>query len=340
VGERGGIVPYKRAKATGKYRPKAVKLLDQVREVLRYHHYSLRTEKSYVSWIKRFITFNKKRHPKEMGKAEIERFLSHLAVNREVSANTQNQAFNAIMFLYRHVLDMPVDEKVEATRSRKPKHLPAVLSRDEVARLLDRMSGTSKVMGQIMYGGGLRVTETVRLRVGDIDFENHQIIVRDGKGGKDRATILPKSLRKPLERQLARVRELFERDLASGDVDVYLPGALGRKYSGGGKSWIWQYVFPARKLSEDPRSGKLRRHHIGPSYVQKLVATAAEKARIAKKVGCHTLRHSFATHMLEKGTDVRRVQEFLGHADLRTTMVYMHVMSKDLGGIESPLDCL
>jgi integron integrase len=275
-----------------------------------------------------------------MGKAEVERFLTHLAVNREVSSSTQNIAFNAIMFLYRHVLDEPLDEKVEATRSRKPKRLPMVLSRSEVSRLLDHLSGQCRLMAQIMYGSGLRVMETVRLRVGDIDFENSQIIIRDAKGGKDRATILPKSLRGPLERQLAQARKLFGRDVACGEADVYLPGALERKYSGGGKAWFWQYVFPARELSEDPRSGKLRRHHLGPSYIQRAVTAAAEEAKIPKRVSCHTFRHSFATHMLENGTDIRRVQEFLGHSDVRTTMIYTHVMSKDLGGIESPLDSL
>ncbi len=331
-------MPYERAKVKGKYKPKAKKVVDQVREVLRYHHYSLKTEEAYVQWIVRFIHFSGRKHPRSMGKAEIEKFLSHLAINRDVAASTQNQAFQAIKFLYERVLNIPIEEKIEASRSKKAKKLPTVLSLDETKKLFDELSGTAKTMSALMYGSGLRVSEVVRLRVGDLDFENHQLIVRDGKGNKDRATVLPDKLKETLKKHLKKVRTLFETDLAQGNANVYLPTALSRKYTGGGQSWVWQYVFPSRTLSRDPRGGAMRRHHVHRSVPEKAVSGAASACGIEKRVSCHTLRHSFATRMLEKGVDIRRLQELLGHKDVRTTMIYTHVMNKNLEGLESPFD--
>jgi integron integrase len=266
--------------------------------VLRYHHYAIRTEEAYLRWIVQYIKFNGTRHPKEMGKAEIERFLSSLAVDRHVAAATQNQALNAILFLYREVLQLPLDEKIEATRSRKKKRLPTVLSRDEVRRLLSNIQGTQLLMAQMLYGSGLRLMEAVRLRVQDLDFDNRQLSVRDGKGGKDRSTLFPEPLHAPLRRHLEEVRTLFEQDMANGAAGVYLPNALERKFPAAGKSWGWQYVFPATQLSTDPRTGLVRRHHIHESSLQKAVSAARKKAGISKRVSPHTLRHSFATCML------------------------------------------
>jgi integron integrase len=275
-----------------------------------------------------------------MGKPEIERFLSHLAINRNVAPSTQNQAMNAILFLYKHVLDMPLDDRIDAIRSRKRKKLPTVLSQSEVRLLFGCMSGTNELMVKLLYGAGLRLMECVRLRVKDVDFENHRIIVRDGKGGKDRATILPKSVRQDLRLHLQGVRKLFEQDLAEGHADVYLPHALAKKFPGASKAWAWQWVFPAKALSKDPRTGKLRRHHTHETGLQKAVANAAKNAGIDKRVSSYTLRHSFATHMLEAGKDIRRVQELLGHADVRTTMIYTQVMSRNFETLGSPLDDL
>jgi len=334
------IMAYRREHAKEIFRPKPGKLLDQVREVMRYHHYSIRTEDTYAKWILEYIRFNGTRHPRDMGKPEIERFLSHLAINRNVAPSTQNQAMNAILFLYKHVLDMPLDDRIDAIRSRKRKKLPTVLSQSEVRLLFGCMSGTNELMVKLLYGAGLRLMECVRLRVKDVDFENHQIIVRDGKGRKDRATILPKSVRQDLRLHLQGVRKLFEQDLAEGHADVYLPHALARKFPGAPKAWLWQWVFTAKALSKDPRTGKLRRHHTHETGLQKAVASGAKKAGIDKRVSSYTLRHSFATHMLEAGKDIRRVQELLGHADVRTTMIYTQVMSRNFETFGSPLDDL
>ncbi len=331
---------YKREHVKDKFRPKPGKLLDQVREVMRYHHYAIRTEQTYIKWILEYIRFNGTRHPKEMGKPEVESFLSHLAVNRKVATSTQNQAFNAILFLYKHVLDIPLDDHIDAVRSKKPKNLPTVLSQSEITRFFQHIKGTNELMAMLLYGAGLRLMECVRLRIKDIDFENHQILVRDGKGGKDRATVLPKTIREELQLHIKKVRKLFEHDLANGDADVYMPQALAKKFPQAGKSWIWQWVFPAKNLSEDPRTGKVRRHHAHETGLQKAVANAAKKADINKRVSPHTLRHSFATHMLEAGKDIRRVQELLGHADVRTTMIYTHVMSTNFSTLGSPLDSI
>lgn len=331
---------YKRQHVKERFRPKPGKLLDQVREVMRYHHYAIRTEQTYIKWIRDYIRFNDTRHPKEMGKPEIERFLSHLAVNRNVAVSTQNQALNAILFLYKYVLDMPLNDYIDAVRSKKQKRLPTVLNPLEVSQLFQHISGIHELMAKLLYGAGLRLMECIRLRVKDVDFENHQIIVRDGKGGKDRATVLPKTLQEDLRFHLKGVRKLFEQELAEGRADVYMPHALANKYPGAGKSWIWQWVFPAKNRSKDPRTKKVRRHHTHETGLQKAVAAAAKKAGIHKRVSPHTLRHSFATHMLEAGKDIRRVQELLGHSDVRTTMIYTHVMSTNFETLGSPLDNL
>jgi len=331
---------YKREHVKERFRPKPGKLLDQVREVMRYHHYAIRTEQTYVKWISDYIRFNGTRHPRQMGKPEIERFLSHLAVNRNLAPSTQNQALNAILFLYKHVIDMPLDDYIDATRSKKRKRLPTVLNQSEISRFFQHISGTNELMAKLLYGAGLRLMECIRLRVKDVDFENHQIIVRDGKGEKDRATVLPKTIQEDLRFHLKGVRKLFEQDLTGGRADVYMPHALAKKYPGAGKSWIWQWVFPAKNCSRDPRTEKVRRHHTHETGLQKAVANAAKKAGINKRVSPYTLRHSFATHMLEAGKDIRRVQELLGHADMRTTMIYTHVMSINFETLGSPLDDL
>jgi len=275
-----------------------------------------------------------------MGKPEIERFLSHLAVNRNVAPSTQNQVLNAILFLYTHVIDIPLNDYIDATRSKKRKRLPTVLNQSEISRFFKHISGTNELMAKLLYGAGLRLMECIRLRVKDVDFENHQIIVRDGKGEKDRATVLPKTIQEDLRFHLKGVRRLFEQDLTGGRADVYMPHALAIKYPGAGKSWIWQWVFPAKNCSRDPGTEKVRRHHTHETGLQKAVANAAKKAGINKRVSPHTLRHSFATHMLEAGKDIRRVQELLGHADVRTTMIYTHVMSTNFETLGSPLDNL
>ena len=331
---------YKRQHVKERFRPKPGKLLDQVREVMRYHHYAIRTEQTYIKWILDYIRFNGTRHPQEMGKPEVEGFLSHLAVNRNVAVSTQNQALNAILFLYKYVLDMPLNDDIDAIRSKKQKKLPTVLSPPEVSQLFHHISGTNELMAKLLYGAGLRLMECIRLRVKDLDFENHQIIVRDGKGGKDRATVLPKTLKEDLRFHLKGVQKFFEQEEAEGHADVYMPHALAKKYPGAGKSWIWQWVFPAKSRSKDPRTQKVRRHHTHETGLQKAVANAAKKAGIHKRVSPHTLRHSFATHMLEAGKDIRRVQELLGHSDVRTTMIYTHVMSTNFETLGSPLDDL
>ena len=328
---------YQRSRVRTPYTPKPGKLLDQVRDVMRYHHYAIRTEETYVRWIVQYIRFNGTRHPKEMGKAEIERFLTHLALNRNVAAATQSQALNAIVFLYRDVLLIPIEEELQPARGKKKKRLPAVLSRSEIKSLLAGIEGTHLLMAKLLYGSGLRLMEAVRLRVHDLDFANQQLLVRDGKGNKDRSTLLPMPLHEPLMMHLVRAKELHEQDLSNGYGEVYLPGALAKKYPNAAKAWGWQYVFPSKGLSKDPRSNKTRRHHVNESGLQKAVKAASHKASIAKRVSCHTLRHSFATHMLEDGVNIRVLQELLGHKDVTTTEIYTHVMDKSFQDIESPL---
>ena len=314
------------------------KLLDQVRQAIRRKHYSIRTEEAYVNWVRRFILFHKKRHPAEMDTPEIEAFLTHLAVQGNVAASTQNQAFSALLFLYREVLHKELEGSIQAERAKPPQRLPVVLSREEVQRLLSEMSGVHRLMARLLYGSGMRLMEGVRLRVKDIDFELHQIVVRDGKGEKDRVTLLPDALISDLQRHLRHVKLIHEDDLQDGFGRVYLPYALERKYPNASHEWGWQWVFPASKRSIDPRSGIERRHHVDESGLQKAIRAAAHRAGLAKPVGPHTLRHSFATHLLEAGYDIRTVQELLGHKDVQTTMIYTHVLNRGPKAVRSPLD--
>jgi integron integrase len=319
---------------------KPKKLLDRVRDVIRLKHYSIRTEDAYVDWIKRYILFHDKRHPIEMGVAEIEAFLTHLAIDRRVAASTQNQALSALLFLYRQVLDKDLERPVDFARARRPQHLPTVLTKVEVRRVIGFLSGTHQLMAKLLYGGGLRLMECVRLRVKDLDFAQHEIIVRDGKGMKDRVTTLPDAVIPFLQDHLQHVKRLYQDDLRTGYGRVYLPFALERKYANASGEWIWQYVFPAPDLSVDPRTNIVRRHHIAPSALQKAVRRAASLAGIDKPVSCHTFRHSFATHLLEDGYDIRTVQELLGHKDVKTTMIYTHVLNRGGLAVRSPLDGL
>lgn len=314
------------------------KLLDQVRQRLRVKHYSIRTEEAYLNWIKRFILFHHKRHPQEMNSAEIEQFLTYLAVEQHVAPSTQNQALAALLFLYQKVLQQPLDHPIDAVRAKKPKRLPVVLSQVEAQRLIAKLSGDYQLMAKLLYGSGLRLMECVRLRVKDLDFDQYQILVRSGKGHKDRDTLLPDSLIPLLRRQLRIAQALHHNDLEQGFGQVYLPHALDRKYPNAAREWAWQYVFPAHKLSPDPRTGQTRRHHIDESGLQKAVRTAAKAANIHKPAGCHTLRHSFATHLLENGYDIRTIQELMGHRSLETTMIYTHVIKRGGLAVRSPLD--
>ena len=314
------------------------RLLDRVREILRRKHYSIRTEEAYVGWIRRFVLFHDKRHPQDMGMPEVEAFLTDLAVNQGVAASTQNQALSALLFLYAEVLGQPLDGPIQSVRAKQPERLPTVLTRDEVARVLDALSGAHRLMAQLLYGSGLRLMECVRLRVKDLDFGLRQVLVRDGKGAKDRVTPLPERLVVPLQDHLRRVQLLHARDLREGYGDVFLPDAFARKAASASREWIWQYVFPAEQRSTDPRSGMVRRHHLDESGLQKAVKRAAQLAELQKRVTCHTFRHSFATHLLEDGYDIRTVQELLGHRDVATTMIYTHVLNRGGRGVRSPLD--
>jgi integron integrase len=316
------------------------KLLAQLRETLRHKHYSLRTEQAYVAWNRRFILFHNKRHPAEMGATEIEQFLTALAVDQHVAASTQNQALNALLFLYKEVLGIDLPWLNDISRAKKPQKLRVVLTREEVQAVLAHLDGVHWIMAMLLYGAGLRLMECVRLRVKDLDFDYRQITVREGKGQKDRVTMLPKVVNVPLQRHLEKVRLLHQHDLADGFGDVYLPYALVRKYPGASKGWGWQYVFPARQRSRDPRTGKIRRHHLDEKSLQRAVQKAIHTARVHKPASCHTFRHSFATHLLESGYDIRTVQELLGRKDVNTTMIYTHVLNKGGKGVVSPADIL
>jgi len=317
---------------------KPQKLLDQLRDAIRARHYSIRTEKCYADWVRRFILFHNKRHPREMGAPEVEAFLTHLAVDRNVAASTQNQALAAILFLYNHVIEIKLPWLTDVTRAKQPERRPVVLTRDEVKRILNRMTGVASLVARLLYGTGLRLMEGVRLRVKDIDFARGEIVVRQGKGQKDRVTMLPQSLAEPLRIQLASARALHESDLREGFGQVYLPFALARKYANADREWGWQYVFPARKRSRDPRGDIIRRHHIDEKLIQRGMKRAVREAGISKPATPHTLRHSFATHLLEAGNDIRTVQELLGHQDVSTTMIYTHVLNRGRHGVASPLD--
>ena len=311
--------------------------LRSVREAIRVRHFSIRTEEAYVHWVKRFILFHGKRHPAEMGEAEVAAFLTHLAVEGCVASATQNQALNALVFLYRNVLDRPLGTCTGIVRAKRAERVPVVLTTAEVASILQKLKGIYWLVGCLQYGSGLRLLESVRLRVKDLDFDHRAILVRDGKGGKDRVVTLPDDLVIPLRRHLANRRTLFERDCAEGLGTVYLPYALARKYPNAESEWAWQYVFVANGASIDPRSDKRRRHHLDESAVQKALRAALRQSSIHKPASCHTLRHSFATHLLERGADIRTVQEQLGHSDVRTTQIYTHVIKRGGLAVKSPL---
>ena len=314
------------------------KLLDQVREKLRVKHYAIRTEQSYVDWIKRYIYFHDKTHPKDLGAQDVEAFLTHLAVAGKVSASTQNQAKSAILFLYREVLEIQLPWLDNVTQAKAPKKLPVVLTVAEVQAVLSRLSGSHLLIASLLYGGGMRLMEAVRLRVKDVEFARHEIIVREGKGFKDRVTMLPESIVASLQAHLLKVKTLHDEDLAAGYGEAYLPFALDKKYPNAGREWGWQYIFPSKNLSVDPRSGKTRRHHLDEKGVQRAVKQAVRDAGLVKPATPHTLRHSFATHLLQSGYDIRTVQELLGHSDVSTTMIYTHVLNKGGKGVVSPLD--
>jgi integron integrase len=307
---------------------------------LRARHYSLRTEQAYAHWVKRYIFFHKLRHPAEMGEAEINAFLTHLAVDGKVSSSTQNQALSAILFLYRHILGREVGQIGEVIRARRPRHLPVVMNREEVKTVISHLYGEKKIIATLLYGAGLRLMECLRLRVQDIDFEKNQITVRNGKGDKDRVTMLPQSVKPMLTEHLRRVRHLHEKDLAGGWGSVELPEALDRKYPCAPRAWEWQWVFPQERRWRNPETKQEGRHHIDESLVQRAVKEAVARAGLSKRASCHTFRHSFATHLLESGYDIRTVQELLGHRDLKTTMIYTHVLNRGPAGIRSPLDNL
>jgi len=314
------------------------KLLDQLKERIRAKHYSIRTEKAYSYWVKYFVKFHNYKHPVQMSAQHVQEFLNYLAVKENVSASTQNQALNSINFLYKEILQQPFGNMNNITWAKNTERLPVVLSPDETLSLLAHLDGVSRLMAEILYGSGLRLMECIRLRVKDIDFNLNQIVVRFGKGAKDRITVLPDKLKEPLKNQIAKVVSLHQQDLRDGYGSVYLPFALAKKFPNANKEIGWQYLFPAAKISTDPRSGAKRRHHISEDLLQKQVKLAAAKNGIKKHVTCHTLRHSFATHLLKNGYDIRTVQELLGHKDVKTTMIYTHVPNQGGLGVKSPLD--
>lgn len=316
------------------------KLMDQLRAALRSRHYSRRTEQTYCHWVRRYIFFHNVRHPAEMAELEINAFLTHLAVKEKVSASTQNQALCALLFLYRHVLQREIGDIGEVIRARKPKRLPVVLTRDEVKSVLKHLTGDKWLMASLMYGAGLRLMECLRLRVQDLDFFRNEIFIRDGKGAKDRITMMPESIRVPLQEHLKYVKKIHEKDLTEGWGRVQMPGALERKFPNASKQWRWQWVFPQENRWKNPTSEEQGRHHVHESILQKAVARAATKACLVKRATCHSFRHSFATQLLENGYDIRTVQELLGHKDVKTTMIYTHVLNRGGKGVKSPMDDL
>ncbi len=317
-----------------------LRLLDRVRQAIRTRHYSRRTEKTYVAWIRRYIFFHGKRHPAEMGATEVTRFLTSLAVDGNVAASTQNQALSALLFLYREVLAQDLPWLDSVVRAKGAQRLPVVLTRAEVRAVIGELPGTPRLMALLMYGAGLRLLECARLRVQDVDFASNQIVVRGGKGDKDRVTMLPGAVKEDLARHLERAKQQHERDLQCGAGWVELPWALARKYPNAGREWTWQWMFPATRIYVDRLTGQRRRHHLHESVLQRAVREAARRARIAKRATCHTFRHSFATHLLEDNHDIRTVQELLGHRDVSTTQIYTHVLNRGPGGVRSPADRL
>ena len=318
--------------------PKPKKLLERVREIIRLKHYSQKTEQAYLNWIKQYILFHDKKHPQDMAASEVEAFLTYLAVERKGAASTQNQALSAILFLYREVLGKTVETGFQYIGAKRPKRLPVVLTKSEVQQILVRLSGDTKLVVQLLYGSGLRLNEAVRLRVKDIDFEQSQIIVRDGKGAQDRISMLPERVLEPLKTHLVNVEDIYQQDLRNGFGRVELPYALSRKYPNADREWIWQFVFPSKICSQGKADGIVRRYHISPATVQKAVRKAAIAAKIHKHVTPHVFRHSFATHLLEAGYDIRTVQELLGHKNVKTTMIYTHVLNRGPKAVRSPLD--
>ena len=320
--------------------PKGDRLIDRFRAAIRTRHYSRRTEKSYWMWIRWFIFFHGKRHPGDMGATEVTAFLSYLATDRNVAAATQNQALSALLFLYKAVLERDLPWLGDVVRAKRPVRLPTVLTEDEVRSLLARLRGVHWLVASLLYGAGLRQIECLMLRVKDVNFAYRQILIRDAKGSKDRVAPLPEALVQPLQQHLGQVRALHQRDLAEGFGDVWLPHALARKYPRAGRHWGWQFVFPSKNRSAEPETGTIRRHHLFPDTVHRAIKRATDAAGIIKPVSSHTLRHSFATHLLQSGQDIRTVQELLGHSDVSTTMVYTHVMNRGARGVRSPLDRL
>ncbi len=318
--------------------PGPPRLIDQMVEALRARHYSPRTEEAYVMWVKRYIRYHKMRHPKDMGDAEINAFLTHLAVGEGVSSSTQNQALSALLFLYRRVFGLDVGDLGTVVRARKSYHVPIVMTRSEVQAVLSEMEGDTKLMASLLYGSGLRLSECLCLRVQDLDLAGHEVVVFGGKGNKDRRTVLPSTLVEPLRAHLGRVRAVHGKDLASGWGRVQLPEAIQRKYPGAATDWKWQWVFPQRTRWTNPATLEQGRHHLDEAILQRAVKEAARRAGITKRVGCHTFRHSFATHLLEAGYDIRTIQELLGHKSVTTTMIYTHVLNKGGRGVTSPLD--
>jgi len=338
--------------------PGQPRLLDRVREAIRARHYSLRTEEAYVGWIRRFILFHKKRHPLEMAEPEINAFVTHLAVESSIGASTQTQALSALMFLYRHVLRKPLPDLDTVIRAKRPGRLPSVLTRSEVRRILGRMNGTPRLVATLLYGTGMRLLECLRLRVKDLEFGNNRIIVRDTKGGEDRVVPFPVVARAEMPSWLSRVKRIHDSDLADGFGSVYLPDAIARKFPGSEREWGWQYVFPGEHRSHDPRGKELRRrpgsaapvltptgqperrHHLHETVIQRALRRAVLDVGISRRISCHTFRHSFATHLLEEGYDIRTIQELLGHRDVKTTMIYTHVLNRGGRGVRSPVDIL
>jgi integron integrase len=318
--------------------PGSARLLDRVRQEVRLRHYSIRTEIAYVEWVRRFVLFSGKRHPRELGAAEVTAFLTHLAVERGVSPSTQGQARSALLFLYRAVLGLELAWLDQVVAARRRRRLPVVLTVTEVRRLLAEMSGTTGLIASLLYGTGMRLLEGLRLRVKDVEFERREILVRDGKGNKDRITVLPENLVLPLQQQIARTRALHQQDLAAGHGAVWLPDALAIKYPSAPRAFGWQWVFPSVTVSRDPRADVIRRHHLNDATVQKAMSVAVARAGIDKPCSPHILRHSFATHLLQSGHDIRTVQELLGHSDVATTMIYTHVLNRGGRGVRSPLD--